>query len=140
MKVINRIISLLLVFFSCSVLLTGCTYKEYKLIGIVFEGDSKITKLENITDEKITQYLTENYNNNITINLKSNNNYVMSYSVVDAGLTVTYTQRGTFELKEKEETIIFTTPRGDGSTRSSTQQYSNGAIIYFDGLYYLAFK
>lgn len=139
MKHFKKVISVFFVLVSAFVLFSGCTYKKYDLVGIVKEGDNAITPISSLDDET-KNYLATNYGGKATIDLNQNNTFTLEYSLVEGGLTVSYKQTGTFELKEKENIIIFNTPRADGSDRKSTQQYLNGAIIYFDGVFFLAFK
>lgn len=141
MKLLKRIIAFSLCLISSLFLFSGCTFKKYELIGVVFEGDTKVTPLSKITDEQILNYLEETYNSYIAIDLKSNGNYSMEYKqAVNNYLTLTYTMMGTYEIKHKEETIIFYTPNMKGDLNASTHQYSNNTIIYYDGTCHLAFK
>ena len=141
MKLLKRIIAFSLCLISSLFLFSGCTYKKYELIGVVFEGDTKITLLENITDEAIKNHIKNTYNNHISIDLKSNGSYVMEYTEeVNSYMHLTYTVSGTYELNEKKETIIFYTPSVNGDLNAATNQYSNHTIIYFDGTCHLAFR
>lgn len=139
-KMLKKIISLTLILMCSVYLFSGCTFKKYELIGIVNQGDTKITPLSEITDEETIEYLADNYNSYASIDLKSNGKFVMEYSLSETGLTITYSQTGSYKLNEKENTITFYTPKSDGTERSTTQQYTKGSIIYYDGVYFLAFK
>ena len=77
----------------------------------------------------------------ITKGLKQNGTF-KKVSTLSEGKNATFTSTilGTYELNEKEKTITFNTPRDDGTDRKSIQQYLNGAIVYYDGLYFLAYK
>ncbi len=141
MKKIAKILSIPLILLMSVFCFAGCTFKTYKLVGIVANStDTTITKLEDITDETTKKYLSDSYDNMVTIKLKSNNTFSMSWTLVNNGLSVTYTQVGEYEIKNKENTIIFYTERSNGEVMSNTQQYLNGAIIFYDGSYFLAFK
>lgn len=141
MKKIAKFLFLPLVFVLCAFCFAGCTYKTYKLVGIVAnQSDTTITKLEDIADEETKTYLSNTYNNMVTIKLKSDNSFSMSWTLVNKGLSVTYTQVGEYEIKNKENLINFYTDRGEGEVKTNTQQYLNGAIIFYDGTCFLAFK
>ena len=139
MKSIKKCLAVMMCFLCVAILFVGCAYKKYELVGIVKEGDSEITLIADLDDET-KEYLSTNYGMNATIDLKSNNEFELEYKLTENGLTLTYTQEGTFELNEKENIIIFYTPNSKGEQIASTQQYLNGKIVYFDGVYFLAFK
>ena len=140
MKFIKKFTCALLVILMGAYLFSGCTAHKYELVGIVLPGDSVITPLEKIEDEEIKQYIYENYQNNIYIDLDSRGTFSMGYSLTNNGLTVSYTQVGTYELNQDENIITFYTQTSSGEMSPSKQQYLNGKIVYFDGVVFLAFK
>lgn len=140
MKLIKKLILLSLVVVSCTHFFTGCAYHKYELVGIVKEGDSTITPLSEISDETIKTHLMNNYQNWAYIELNQDNTFEMGWTKTDNCLSIDYTISGTFELNEKENTINFTTQTSSDKTDTANQQYLNGAIIYYDGVVFLAFK
>lgn len=141
MKIFSKLISIgLILIFSCF-MLAGCSAHKYELVGIVQnEGDDVITLISEIADEEIKNYIVDSYGEDCYIQLKQNGKFVMGYSLTQNGLTITYEQVGTYEIKHKENTIVFYIPTGTKEPRAVTQQYLNGKIIYYDGVEFLAFK
>ena len=140
MKILKRITLAFVMVVACTYLFTGCAYHKYELVGIVAEGDTKITLLKDIEDETIKNHLWNNYQNNVTIDLNQNGTFEMVWGLSEYGMTVTYSQVGTFSLDEKAKTIDFIIQTGEEKTQKIAQQYLNGAIVYFDGVVFLAFK
>ena len=57
MKFIKKIVATGMVFLLSIFLFSGCTYRKYELIGIIYEGETEVTKLADITDENLKSYL-----------------------------------------------------------------------------------
>lgn len=140
MKKFSRVVALLCVCILTSFVFCGCTHKRYELVGIVFDGDTKITPLEEIEDQSIVEYIKDSHGEDMYIKLKQNGDFVMGYCQYDTSTTVEITHYGRFEIDYDNETISVFFKRSDGSESKTTHQYSNNSIIYFDGTYFLAFK
>lgn len=140
MKILRKIIATCMVLCLSLFLFSGCTYRRYELIGIINEGDTEVTKLADITDETLKNYIYSSYQNSFYIKLNSNATYEMGYSQVNGNTTVSVTHTGTYDLSTKDETINFYEPKENGEQRKVTHQYSNGMIIYFDGTIHLVLK
>lgn len=140
MKLLKKMVALTMVVCASLFLFTGCTYHKYELIGIVEEDGTVVKRLHEIADQDIIDYLYTSYQNKIFIDLNMDGSFSMGYEIVNNGLTVSYTQVGTFDIDHEKEIINFHTPKGNGEYRTTPQQYSNGMIIYFDGVVHLAFK
>lgn len=141
MKRLKLILTGICLFVLSSFVFVGCSTHKYELVGIIEnEGDDGITLTAQITDETMKKYVIDTYGSDCYIRLKQNGEFEMGYAVTDVGLTVTYKQVGTYTLKQKENSIIFSIPRAEGEPRSVSQQYLNGMIIYYDGTVFLAFK
>ena len=140
MKAFKKIVSTLMVCLLSIFLFTGCTYRKYELIGIIKEGETAVTKLADITDDGLKNYLYTSYQNSLYIKLNSDSTYEMGYTQVDNNTIVTVTHTGTYDLSQKNETINFYEPKGNGEQRKVSHQYSNNMIIYFDGSVHLVLK
>ena len=140
MKILKKIIATCMVLCLSMFLFSGCTYRKYELIGIIKEGDTEVTKLADITDEGMRNYLNESYQNSLYIKLNNDATYEMGYTQVDGNTTVSVTHTGTYDLSKKTETINFYEPKENGEQRKVSHQYSNGMIIYFDGTIHLVLK
>ena len=140
MKILKKIITTCMVLCLSMFLFSGCTYRKYELIGIIKEGDTEVTKLADITDEGMRNYLNESYQNSLYIKLNNDATYEMGYTQVDGNTTVSVTHTGTYDLSQKTETINFYEPKENGEQRKVSHQYSNNMIIYFDGTIHLVLK
>lgn len=140
MKILKKIIATCMVLCLSMFLFSGCTYRKYELIGIIKEGDTEVTKLADITDEGMRNYLNESYQNSLYIKLNNDATYEMGYTQVDGNTTVSVTHTGTYDLSQKTETINFYEPKENGEQRKVSHQYSNNMIIYFDGTIHLVLK
>lgn len=140
MKILKKIIATCMVLCLSMFLFSGCTYRKYELIGIIKEGDTEVTKLADITDEGMRNYLNESYQNSLYIKLNNDATYEMGYTQVDGNTTVSVTHTGTYDLSKKNETINFYEPKENGEQRKVSHQYSNNMIIYFDGTIHLVLK
>ena len=140
MKILKKIIATCMVLCLSVFLFSGCTYRKYELIGIIKEGDTEVTKLADITDEGMRNYLNESYQNSLYIKLNNDATYEMGYTQVDGNTTVSVTHTGTYDLSKKNETINFYEPKENGEQRKVSHQYSNNMIIYFDGTIHLVLK
>ena len=140
MKIARKILSLALIFVCSMFLFSGCRARKYELIGIIEDGKTEVTLLPQLADGETKDYLIDAYECAIYIDLKNNKDFVMGYTIHENDLTIEYTQTGTYEINEEENTIIFYTKKSDGSLKENKQQYENDMIIYYDGVEYLAFK
>ena len=140
MKILKKIIATCMVLCLSMFLFSGCTYRKYELIGIIKEGDTEVTKLADITDEGMRNYLNESYQNSLYIKLNNDATYEMGYTQVDGNTTVSVTHTGTYDLSQKTETINFYEPKENGEQRKVSHQYPNNMIIYFDGTIHLVLK
>lgn len=123
----------------CGFIFSGCTYKTYKLAGVVDEATGKVTPIESV-DEDTIFYIRDTLGVSPTISLKANGVFFIEYSIYDAGLEVSYKQTGTYKINEEERTITFSFPKEGGGTTDTIQQYENGKIVYFDGVNFLVFN
>ena len=80
MKILKKIIATCMVLCLSMFLFSGCTYRKYELIGIIKEGDTEVTKLADITDEGMRNYLNESYQNSLYIKLNNDATYEMGYT------------------------------------------------------------
>lgn len=140
MKFIKKIVATGMVFLLSMLLFSGCTYRKYELIGIIYEGETEVTKLADITDENLKSYLIEKYQNSFYIKLNSDATYEMCFKQVDGNTTITMRHTGTYDLSKKDEVINFYEPKANGEQRKIPHQYSNNMIIYFDGTIHLVLK
>ena len=127
MRKFLSILSVLIVCFTSTFLLTGCVEKTYKLVGIADVENDKVVYYDDLDDGK--KAIIDKYKD-YTIKLGFNEKITINFKIVTPPSVIEYTITGKYKIEDNVLNISYTFE--DGTTNTIPQQYSNGRIIYYD--------
>lgn len=138
---IVKIVCALAVVATSTLVLTGCTYKTYNLLGVLESTDGKsgaVKKLIDFTDEDKEKYDSIMSFKDYSITLKKDDTFVITYTISSTeDEEIIYKRKGRFELDGKELKMYF--KREDGTEKLENYQYIDGKIVYIVNDIYLVF-
>lgn len=138
---IVKIVCALAVVATSTLVLTGCTYKTYNLLGVLESTDGEsgtVKKLIDFTDEDKEKYDSIMSFKDYSITLKKDDTFVITYTISSTeDEEIIYKRKGRFELDGKELKMYF--KREDGTEKLENYQYIDGKIVYIVNDIYLVF-
>lgn len=138
---IVKIVCALAVVATSTLVLTGCTYKTYNLLGVLESTDGEsgtVKKLIDFTDEDKEKYDSIMSFKDYSITLKKDDTFVITYTISSTeDEEIIYKRKGRFELDGKKLKMYF--KREDGTEKLENYQYIDGKIVYIVNDIYLVF-
>lgn len=138
---IVKIVCALAVLATSTLVLTGCTYKTYNLLGVLESTDGEsgtVKKLIDFTDEDKEKYDSIMSFKDYSITLKKDDTFVITYTISSTeDEEIIYKRKGRFELDGKKLKMYF--KREDGTEKLENYQYIDGKIVYIVNDIYLVF-
>lgn len=138
---IVKIVCALAVVATSTLVLTGCTYKTYNLLGVLESTDGEsgtVKKLIDFTDEDKEKYDSIMSFKDYSITLKKDDTFVITYTISSTeDEEIIYKRKGRFELDGKKLKLYF--KREDGTEKLENYQYIDGKIVYIVNDIYLVF-
>ncbi len=138
---IVKIVCALAVVATSTLVLTGCTYKTYNLLGVLESTDGEsgtVKKLIDFTDEDKEKYDSIMSFKDYSITLKKDDTFVITYTISSTeDEEIIYKRKGRFELDGKQLKMYF--KREDGTEKLENYQYIDGKIVYIVNDIYLVF-
>lgn len=118
-------------------LFAGCTYKTYNFVGVINPEDSTIVEYENL-EENVKSYVDTYAYKTSYFELKKDGTYVFSRTSITGNMETTYKVTGDYTIEDKVLSLKMVSSQGAEWT--DKQQYINETIIYFDGVYFIAYR